>query len=108
MIEVVYDRAKTRVAVKGHANSGEVGHDLVCAGCSTLVYTLAGNVAQLSTDHKRIRRPIIELKEGNATIACSPVHGYQNIVTLVFDSICAGFDVLQQKYPENISYKVLG
>ena len=108
MIEVVYDRKKTRLAVRGHANSGEVGHDLVCAGASTLVYTLAGNVAQLSTDRKRIRRPILDINEGNTTIACTPVHGNQAVVTLIFDSICAGFDVLQQKYPDNIHYVVLG
>lgn len=108
MIEVVYNRDKLRVAVKGHAGSGEKGHDLVCAAASILVYTLAGNVAQWSTDHKRIRRPIIDIKEGNATVACCPVHGTKAIITMMFDSICAGFDVLQQRYPDNIRYSVVG
>ena len=108
MIQAVYDRENLRVAVKGHANSGEKGHDLVCAAASILVYTLAGQVAQMSTDKKRVRRPVIALNEGSATVACRPVHGNRAVVTLVFDSICAGFDILQQRYPENIKYSVVG
>jgi len=108
MIEVTYDRKRWILKVKGHAQSGEAGHDLVCAAASILVYTLAGNVAQMSADKKRIRRPKIDIKEGDTTIACAPVHGMQAVTTMIFDAICAGYDVLQQKYPENIKYKVLG
>lgn len=108
MIEATYDREQLKLTVKGHAQSGEAGHDLVCAAASILVYTLASNVAQMSVDKKRIRRPKIELAEGSATISCSPVHGTQAIATLVFDSICSGFDILAQKYPKNIRYIVEG
>lgn len=108
MIQAVYDRENLRVAVKGHANSGEKGHDLVCAAASILVYTLAGQVAQMSTDKQRVRRPVIDLNDGSATVACCPVHGNRAVVTLVYDSICAGFDILQQRYPENIKYSVVG
>ena len=34
MITVVYHRDRNRVSVEGHAQSGEVGHDLVCASAS--------------------------------------------------------------------------
>ena len=108
MIEVTYNRKKHHVTVKGHAQSGEVGHDLVCAAASILVYTLAGNVALLCENKKRVRRPHVDIKEGDTCISCSPVHGFENVVTLIFDSICSGFDVLQQRYPANISYKVQG
>ena len=108
MIEVVYNRKKQQVAVKGHANSGEPGHDLVCAAVSTLAYTLASNVQQMrNADKKAVRRPIVELKEGSATIACTPIHGMTSVVTLVFDAICSGFDILQMRYPENIQYKII-
>ena len=108
MVNVIYDRKKLKLTVKGHAKSGEAGHDLVCAAASILVYTLAGNVAQLSEDKSRVRRPVIDLNEGDATVACSPIHGMTAVTTLVFDTICSGFDILAQKYPENVSYTVRG
>lgn len=108
MINATYDRKNLKLTVKGHAHSGEPGFDLVCAAASILVYTLAGNVAQIGTNRKQVRRPKIIIQEGNAEISCSPVHGMKNVVTLVFDSICAGFDVLAQKYPDNVHYIIEG
>lgn len=107
MIDVTYDRKRLILKVKGHAHSGEAGHDLVCAAASILVYTLAANVTELCADRRRVRRPVLEIKEGNATIACAPVHGMQAVTTLVFDTVCAGFAVLQQQYPENLTYQVI-
>ena len=74
---------------------------------SILVYTLAANVTELCADRRRVRRPVLEIKEGNAIISCAPVHGMQAVTTLVFDTVCAGFDVLQQQYPENLTYRVI-
>lgn len=107
MVDIVYDRKKLKVTVKGHAQSGEAGHDLVCAAASILVYTLASNVVQLSADKKHIRRPKIDIKEGNATVSCSAVHGMTALATIMFDAICSGFDILQQQYPEYINYKII-
>lgn len=108
MIEVTYDRKKLCLTVKGHAQSGEAGHDLVCSAASILVYTLAGNVARMAENRKQVRRPVISLKSGDAKISCAPVHGMQSVVTLVFDSVCAGFDILAQKYPQNVRYAIVG
>lgn len=108
MIDVTYERKKHTLTVKGHALSGEEGHDLVCAAASALVYTLAANVQQLCADRRNVRRPVLDIQKGDATISCAPVHGMGAVTTLIFDSVCAGFDVLQQQCPENISYKVVG
>lgn len=109
MVEVVYHRDYHRVTVDGHAGSGEAGHDLVCASASILAYTLAGNVMNLSTGgHKVIREPKIQMEEGHAVISCSPVNRYKSTVTLMFDSVCVGFDILAQKYPEFLKYEVRG
>lgn len=56
MIDVIYDRKRLIVKVKGHAQSGEAGHDLVCAAASILVYTLSANVTELCADRRRVRR----------------------------------------------------
>ena len=107
MITVVYHRDRNRVSVEGHAQSGEVGHDLVCASASILVYTLASFVENMKSSGQ-VRYPTIELKEGDALIYCDPPNRYKGSVTLVFDSICAGFELLARTYPENISYEIRG
>ena len=106
MIEVTYHRKYHGVTVLGHAKSGEMGHDLVCAAVSALTLTLAENVASLAAS-RTARNYNIRVAEGEAEISCSPVRKMSSVVTLIYDSICSGFHVLQSLYPENISYQVL-
>ena len=107
MIKVIYHRDLNRVSVTGHAKSGEVGHDLVCASASILVYTLASFVNNMRLA-KQVYNPKAELKEGDAVISCEPPKKYKNSITLVFDSICGGFDILAKNYPDNISFEMIG
>ena len=105
MIQAVYYRRYNRVTVTGHANSAEPGHDLVCASASMLAYTLAVNVANMA-DHGQVRQPITKLSDGEAEISCNPKSNLKNTVTLVFDTICAGFELLANEHPKNISYEI--
>ena len=105
MIEVVYYRRYNRVTVKGHAKSAEPGHDLVCASASMLAYTLAANVAKMA-EGGQVRMPIMHLQEGDTEISCSPRHNLKATVTLIFDSLCVGFEMLASRYPEYITYKI--
>lgn len=107
MIKVVYHRDLNRVSVEGHAQSGEIGHDLVCASASTLTYALAAFVNNMKAAGQT-RYPTIELNEGNALIACNTSNKYKNSVMIAFDAICGGFELLAQSYPENISYEIRG
>lgn len=107
MINVTYHRDLNRVTVEGHAKSGEVGHDLVCASASILVYTLASFVNNMRIA-KQVYNPTAELKEGDALIYCDAPKKYKNSITLVFDSICGGFDILAKNYPDNISFEMIG
>ena len=104
MIKVLYHRDRHRLSIEGHAHSGEVGHDLVCASASILCYTLASFVENM-TEAGQVRYPTIQLKEGDALISCNAPNRYKGAVTLVFDSICAGFELLARDYPDNISYE---
>ena len=107
MITATYHRKYNRVTVTGHAHSGESGHDLVCASVSALVLTLAANVASLVTQESASKH-IVLVKEGDAEISCVPHHRMKSVVTLIFDTVCTGFELLQTLYPENICYQVLG
>ena len=105
MIQAIYYRKYNRLTVCGHAGSAEKGHDLVCASASMLAYTLAANVANMA-DNGQVREPIMEMEEGNTVVSCKPRSNLKASVTLVFDSICVGFDLLAHEYPEYISYEI--
>ena len=105
MIQVTYYRSYNRLTVTGHAGSAEPGKDLVCASASMLAYTLSANVANMA-DNGQVREPIMNMEEGNTEISCNPRHNLKATVTLVFDTVCAGFDLLAYEYPEYISYEI--
>ena len=87
--------------VRGHAGSGEKGKDLICAAVSTLVLTLAANTERMVREGW-ITAPVIRLTDGAALICGNPRPEYRESVGLVFGSICTGFHVLAEKYPEYV------
>lgn len=111
MIEVIYNTGKNKVTATGHAGTGPAGHDLVCASVSILMFALAEDVMQLAqADHRHIRSPKIKLDTpGDASVSVRAVHGShaQNLVRIVFKSVCNGFALLAKNYPEAIKYTVL-
>ena len=107
MINVIYHRRMNRVTIEGHAHSGEPGHDLVCAGVSTLAYTLAANVGNLE-DCGMVRRPTVVLEPGKAEIEAKPKPSHKATTELIFQSVCVGFELLAANSPECVSYEILG
>lgn len=107
MIQVVYHRKFHRLSIEGHAGSGEYGHDLVCSAASILAYTLANAVLNMSSCGQ-VRDPKTELEAGKGLVSCRTIHKYEAPVTLIFDTICAGFELLSVQHPENISYEIRG
>ena len=107
MITVTYHRRYNRVDIEGHANSGDPGHDLVCAGVSALAYTLAANVGNLEA-RGMVRRPTVVLEDGKAEINANAKPIHKNTVELIFQSVCVGFELLSTNYPEYVSYEILG
>ena len=105
MIQVTYYKAYNRVTVEGHAQSGVPGHDLVCAGASTLAYTLAANVRNLELQ-EQVRDAVVTLEPGKAEISCKPNRKYKSIVAIIFYSVCVGFELLARDNPQYISYEI--
>ena len=79
----------------------------MCASASILAYTLAASVANMSAE-KQIREPVIRLDPGGAEISCKTIRRFEAPVTLIFDTICGGYELLARNYPENIHYEVRG
>ena len=105
MIKAVYERSKNKLTVEGHANSGEPGHDLICASASILVYTLA-SFAKNTHKARQNKKLVIKLNEGHAEVSFKAKPRFKVALTLVCDAICAGFELLARNYPENISYEI--
>ena len=105
MIEVTYYRNINRLVMVGHAGAGAIGEDLVCAAASMIAYTLVANVDRL-VECGQAREPVISMKEGDTVITCNAVRRYRDVVTLVFDSVLMGLELLAMKHPQNISFEI--
>lgn len=106
MIQVTYDPGHHRLIAKGHAGSGPKGHDLVCAAVSALVMTLGSDVADLAADGK-VHRQVLQLESGDCFISCIPERKMKPVVSLIFDAVCAGFQLLETLYPKHIRYNII-
>lgn len=107
MIEVTYYREHNRLTVTGHARSDEYGKDLICAAVSALALTMAANVGNMASKGY-VNEPVTKLEEGNAEISCKARTRYRDSVRQVFMSVCVGFEILADQWPQYISYSVRG
>lgn len=105
MIRAVYDRKNNKITVEGHAYSGEPGHDLICASASMLIYTVAVAVENMKCA-QHVSDAVIDLTGGECVVGCEPYEKFKAAITLIFDSICAGYDLLSANYPDNVSYTI--
>lgn len=104
MIEINFEISKQRMALKmnGHAGSGEVGHDLVCACASILAYTTAQMAKEFELRNKLLQCPLIRLSEGDARIVVKPKTKDVDEIWHTFNTIQAGFILLENNYPKFI------
>lgn len=93
--------------VNGHADSGEYGHDIICASASILTYSFAGVIDRFTP--KLLKEPRIELKEGEAIITCQAKTS-DDFAELLnkSDVVRTGFELLTDNYPEHVRIKVFG
>ena len=105
MINAVYDRSHHCFSMEGHAYSGEAGHDLVCSAASILAYTLAASVTNAAKLQGKAAE--IQMDSGYVMIHLSPDSLYSGAITLIYDTVCVGFELLARNYPENISYTIV-
>ena len=92
MIEI--KQKKTEISVIGHAGFAPHGHDIVCAGVSTLVQTLIQAVEELTEDEIQY-----DIQPGTAVIR------YGNLsqqAQLLVDSFFLGIRSMAASYPDNI------
>ena len=106
MIHVVYDRTAHCLTMDGHAGAGVPGQDTVCAAASILAYTLAASVVNMQK-LGRLTDFAADLREGSAEIRCVPDFAAGCVATLIFDTVCAGFELLAESSPDKVKYDLV-
>ena len=91
--------------ITGHAEFEEKGKDIVCAGISTLFYTLyevlLSNMNMLEENSLKA-----EMEDGNGLISCKPIEKFEGNVQTMYMTILTGFNLLATNYKEFITFVV--
>lgn len=105
MVKITYQRDITRLTVEGHAGFAEIGKDLVCASATILAYTLYAFVEQKERECK-CWCAYGHFDSGDCIVSCIANSGYKGEITAGFDTVCRGFELLAEKFPREVSYRV--
>lgn len=82
------------ICAQGHANAAPKGEDVICAAATILIRTLAKTLEAAAHDMVKTN-----ISDGKADIT---VTGYDPVAAVAIETVCTGFRLLQEQYPENI------
>ena len=88
------------LSVNGHAGAGDIGHDIVCASCSILSYTLAQAVLVMESEGKLRKTPKTDIEDGSGRIVVKPKEAYIMEALHYFYMAYVGFTLLHENYPQ--------
>lgn len=106
MVSITYSPKEGFLHIKGHAGSGEPGHDLICAAVSALCNTLEVNLQRLE-DIGFLAGYHAEIKPGKAKFVFKATEGNQAVVRNTVNNIAVGFELLAKNAPYNVQYTLL-
>ena len=87
------------ITAVGHAGFAAAGTDIVCAAESALFYTLAREL-----DYRKIEFIMTERADTGAEIIAYPPDGFTLDTDVVFETICTGYRMLAEEYPEHVTF----
>lgn len=94
--------------MSGHANAGPAGEDVVCAGASTLLYTLA-QMSMFFYHLKKLRKkPTIKFGEKETLVVVSPKKDFSGEIESAFFFMQTGLALLADNYPRCFDVTVFG
>lgn len=117
MVKVLFDNTpvnrpkntnKITLQLSGHAGQADIGHDIVCASCSILAYTVAQLVknAEALGDLKSPAK--IKLENGDAYISCKPNDDAYETILGIFMFAEVGYKLLAHNYPQFVELTSFG
>lgn len=96
------------LSVKGHAQFAPQGEDIICAGVSTLVYTLAQIASFYYEQGKLQKRPNIQLESADALVVMKPKAEAFGEVMLSYFYTQVGLGLLADNYPGCVELNAFG
>lgn len=102
MTTVWYDSTNLHMNIKGHSGAGEAGKDLVCAGASTLAFTLV-TVAKNIPEY----RAEIKMSDAEIDIVLHPDEDQTRGVMIAMDTVFIGFAMMAVTFPDNVSVTLI-
>lgn len=96
------------LSVKGHAQFAPEGEDIVCAGVSTLVYTLAQIASFYYQQGKLKKKPKLQTDSADALIVVKPKTEYFGEVMHSFFHTQVGLGLLADNYPGCVELNAFG
>lgn len=106
MVRIRFNPEKLEIDIRGHSGYAKNGSDIVCAGVSTLFYTLVETLFQSSD--MLIERPYFKDSEGRGLVSCKPKPEYEGNIYRTYQTILIGFEVLQKNFPKNVKFILTG
>ena len=110
MLKVSFDERnkKLKLRLKGHSGQADIGHDIVCASCSILAYTVAQMVKFEEMNGGLVSSPKIKLESGNAVICCEPKEERYAEMLHAYHVAEVGYSLLAHNYPQFVDLKMFG
>ena len=92
------DRLMLSLRVKGHANYGESGKDIVCSAVSCLCISLANTLLATGVDKRCIR-----MEDGSFYVSATIVEN-RAYAEGAFDMAVNGLQMIAEQYPNHVSF----
>lgn len=95
------------MTLKGHAGAAPKGEDLICSAATMMAYAVAQAIQFMYENGKLIKKPKIQIKNGEATIIATPTEdAYAEVLHTFWVAQC-GIHVLCHNYPSNVKLEHL-
>ena len=107
MLKVSFEKDENELTLilQGHAGQAELGHDIVCASCSILAYTVAQLIKNADSVDDLKEPPIINLNSGDAIISCIPTEEAYNTILGIYMFAEVGYKLLAHNFPQFVDLK---
>lgn len=107
-ITIRKDGKRFGINMNGHAGFNPNGPDIVCAGCSTLAYTLLQSVLSAEAEGGVNELEYKEdPKKGSFLLNVTPKAWAYAKVQNAYKVVSDGFALLAQKYPKNVKLRCI-
>ena len=101
MTKIHMDWKRLELTAEGHANAGNYGEDIVCAGISAIITALG----QYMLRYEKTMRPELTLRSGVSRIRARPARGWEERAREAFRQAVDGLELMAESYADHVSIK---